>query len=103
MNMQQARKQADDAMAAMRVILDKRLEATVMYYAERNPGKTVTGCSAMGSWSVDVDGKERSPTVFRMFERLLQDYGWSAIPAPVLYEKKPGEPLVRLTDWGTRS
>lgn len=76
------------------------LTNAVRALGKRNPGKHVVAISAMGAFFVHVDDEERSPAVLNTFQRIREEYGWNAIPAPLWLETTDGGITVqRRTEW----
>lgn len=88
--------------------LAKQLEGaavkSLLAISRKYPNRTITFCSAMGSWgwssgtvndwrTYDAERPER------LFADTRRHYGWGAIPAPIRIRAKNGKILERLTDW----
>jgi phenylacetate-coenzyme A ligase PaaK-like adenylate-forming protein len=77
-------------------ILLARMRKEILTVSRRYMGKRVVVASAMGTWTASVemhDGteKEIELPVFKLFEQMLDKYGWEVIPAPVFITCFNGE------------
>lgn len=94
------------ATRAIREELETKLYSTALAKSLVHPGKLVAACSAMGVWDLTVEDakdyrgyRDIDAPVFRTFERVLSDYGWGCIPAPVYMEFRDGSLIKKLYEW----
>lgn len=90
--------------------LDEHFSEAVINLSIQRPGKTVDFISAMGTFFVtvrDQAGRSRAemlyeteirPPFLQLLQRIREDLGWNAVPAPLWLSAIDGE-LTRKTDW----
>jgi len=98
MSIKSAETAIEKAWAEISDILAIRTRKEILTVSRRYKGKRVGVASAMGTWSASVtmnDGsdKEIQLPVFKLYENMLDKFGWNAIPAPLFIYCQDGEEL----------
>jgi hypothetical protein len=104
-----AKQQVDDACDRASRIVEHRFIAAVRELSARYPRRLVTGCIAMGAYTLTAAGKgwragrpecdvELKHPVLDTIARIDSDYGWAAIPVLLVHGEGGNVKLAR--DWG---